>query len=149
MSKKAKIILSVDDSFLFGIKRTPNDPGRDGKLELLGGGLDKGETPLEALIREVAEEEPSSIVADKIAHLEPTPMKITVDDDRQFIFHMAITKEELDGITLNTKEHYGYRLMERSAVVSAPKLDLSVFTRKTVKIFAELRRLNLFPYHVD
>ncbi len=146
MSNISKIILSQDDSILFAIKRAPHDLSKDGKLELPGGGLDKGETPLQGLIRELAEEEESGLVADKVSLLQLTPIKIMIEADGHFVYHMAVTEEELAKIQMNTTEHYGYRLIPRSTIISSQGMDPLVFTRRTVKIFYELKRLGCFPF---
>lgn len=96
MSKISKIILFQDDSFLFVVKRAPHKPIKDGKLELLGGTVDRGETPLQGLVRELVEEEGSSLVANKAAVLQLTPVNIAVEGDNHYIRHMAVTGKELE-----------------------------------------------------
>ncbi len=149
MRKISKIILFQDDSFFFGIKKAPHEPMKDRKLELLGGGVDESETPLEGLIREVTEEEESALVANKVSLLRLTPVKITVEGDCHFIYHMAITAKDLERIRMSAEESYGYRLIPRATIMAAQPMDYSVFTRRTVKIFTELKRLRYFPYDLD
>jgi hypothetical protein len=146
MAKIAKIILFVEDSFFFGIKNSPRDPNKDKKLELLGGGVDKGETALQALIRELAEEEQSGLVADKVAALGLAPTEIKIEGTPHVMYHMEITATELENMRMNTSEHHGWRLIPRSTITTPERLDLAVFTRRTVKIFDELKRLKHFPY---
>jgi hypothetical protein len=148
MSKISKIILYMDDDFFFGIKRAPNNPAKDSKLELLGGGLDKGEKPLHALIRELKEEEESALLANKVAVLRPSPVEIVLEGDRHFIYHMVITKKELEGIRMSTHETYGYRLIPKATIITREGVERSTFTRRTVKIFDKLRNLRYFPYDV-
>lgn len=147
MREISKIILFGDDSFFFSIKRESCDSIKDGKLELLGGGIDKNETPLQGLIRELAEEEESALIANKVALLQLTPVEIMVEGDRHFIYHMAIAGEELERIRMSTKESYGYRLIPRSMIMDPLGVDHLVFTPRTVKIFDELKRLSYFPYN--
>jgi len=146
MSKISKIILFRDDSFFFSIKKAPHEPIKDGKLELPGGHVDEAETPLQGMIRELAEEEESGLIADKVALLRLTPLEIMVEGDPHFIYHMAFTGKEMERIRMSTKESYGYRLIPRSTIADPQRMDYSVFTRKTLKIFNELKRLRYFPY---
>jgi hypothetical protein len=139
----SKIILFQDDCFFFGIKKAPHEPSKDGKLELLGGGVDEGETPLEGLIRELAEEDESALVANKVALLRLTPVKIVIEGDSHFIYHTAITANELERIRMSAKESYGYRLIPRPTIISPEPLDHAVFTRRTVKIFDVLKRVKI------
>ncbi len=146
MGRKSKIILSLDDTFFFSIKKAPNDPARDGKLELLGGGVAKGEEPFQGLIRELKEEEESASVANKVARLQPVPVEIVVEDDRHFIYHLAIEEKDLEGIRMSSHESYGYRLMPKGTITKPGQLERLIFTRRTVKIFHKLRKLRYFPY---
>lgn len=147
MANVSKIILYHRDMFFFARKRTPRKPDKDNKLELPGGRLDKGETPFEALIRELAEEEESGTVAEKAAALGLTPVEIAIKKTRHFVYHMPLSEEELERIRMNPEENYGYRLLNRALVMDPDRMgDRWLFTRRTVQIFAELRRLGLFPY---
>lgn len=147
MSRISKIILFVDDVFIFGVKRVPRQPAKDRRLELLGGHVEKGETPLEGLIRELEEEESSALLANKASAAQLSPVEIKVGGDRHFIFRMPIVDDELDRIALDSEEHYGYQPIPR-AVVMDPELmkDGSVFSARTVKIFSKLRQSGYFPY---
>lgn len=146
MRKIAKIILFKDDSFLFAVKMAPQDPVKHKKMELLGGGVEKGETPLEGLVRELTEEEQSSLLAHNAANLNLSPIEILIDADTHFIYHMPISGKDLEGIRISSQENEGYRLISGSAIRAAKKLDSEVFTTRTVKIFDKLRKLRSFPY---
>jgi len=150
MRKIAKIILFVDDEVLFAIKKAPHESAKDGKLELPGGGLEKGEQPIQGLCRELVEEEASQLVARKVAVLGTKPVEFKVEGDHHFIYHMPITHRELARIRMKSEETYGYKLIPRSTIENPAAMDdQSVFTRRTVKIFHELRRRNHFPYGRD
>lgn len=148
MKQVSKIILYVGDSFVFGIKRVPQKPNKDGKLELFGGRVDKGETPLQALIREIREEEQSGVAADKIVQINPDPVEFKVGGDLHFIYQMPLTDHELKQLQINPEENYGYSLVERSIIKDSEQMaDESTFTPRTVKIFKKLRKLRHFPYN--
>lgn len=147
MAKVSKIIIFHRDVFFFTRKRSPRKPDKDDKLELPGGRVDKGETPFEALIRELTEEEESGTVAEKAAELGLTAIEITIRKTRHFIYHMPLSEEDLGSIQMNPEENYGYRLLKRSIIMDPDRMnDRSLFTRRTVQIFAELRRRGHFPY---
>jgi len=146
MSRISKIILFDEDSFFFAIKRVPSNADMDRKLELLGGGVDKGETPFQGLIRELAEEEESAVIAHRVAILQLSPVRIVVEGDRHFIYHSAITGKELEKVRMSDKEHYGYQLIPKSTIMAPDGINRSLFTRRTVKIFSALRRIGHFPY---
>jgi ADP-ribose pyrophosphatase YjhB (NUDIX family) len=150
MRKIAKIILFLDDAILFAVKRAPSESLKDGKMELPGGGVDKRETPLQGLVRELAEEEESGVVAAKAAGLRLQPIELTVEGDRHFIYHMPLARQELEKIRMKSEETYGYKLASRANILDLSYMnDELVFTRRTVKIFRKLRRLNHFPYDRD
>ena len=115
-------------------------------MELLGGGVAKGEEPFQGLIRELKEEEESASVANKVARLQPVPVEIVVEDDRHFIYHLAIEEKDLEGIRMSSHESYGYRLMPKGTITKPGQLERLIFTRRTVKIFHKLRKLRYFPY---
>ena len=147
MAKISKIIVFLDDDFFFSVKKVPKHPARDRKLELPGGRVDKGEMPLDALIRELAEEEQGGVLAGKVARLQLTPVDFKVGGDRHFIYHMPLAGDELQRVQMNSEEHYGYRLIPGSTIRDPGRMeDESVFTRRTIKIFAKLRRRQYFPY---
>lgn len=147
MRQVAKIIIFLNDALLFSIKRAPRKSGNDGKLELLGGHIEKGETPFHGLIRELAEEDEGSFIANKVALLRLTPVEITVEGARHFVYRMPIAESELQSIRMNPMESYGYRLIQMSRIMDREQMsDRSLFTRRTVKIFAKLRCGRYFPY---
>lgn len=150
MRKIAKIILFLDDAILFAVKRAPSESAKDGKLELPGGGVDKRETPLQGLIRELAEEEESQVVARKAAELRLQPVEFTIEKDRHYIYHMPIAPHELEKIRMKSEETYGYELVSRPKIMDPSYMsDQMIFTRRTTKIFHTLRSLKHFPYDRD
>jgi len=132
----AKIILECGDRLLFSIKRAPGKPQKDQKLELIGGHVEDGETPLEGLIRELQEEEESGILAEKVRSLEPIPDDIPVQNTCHYIFRMPLSEGDLRHIRHSPSESHGYRLLHRSQ----PVVDPLRFTPKTIDIFAALER---------
>lgn len=146
MRKVAKIILFRDYSFLFAVKLAPQEPAKHRKMELLGGGVENGETSLEGLVRELTEEEQSSLVASKVAKLNLIPIEIEVEGDPHFIYHMPITGKDLQGVRIRSGENEGYRLIPRSTIMDTNRLDYKLFTPRTVKIFEKLRSLRSFPF---
>lgn len=138
MEPKAKIFLRFGDTLLFSIKRSPFCPQKDQKLELVGGGIEMGETPMEGLIRELAEEESSGILAKKATLEVPQSRKVFVADEPHFIYDMAITQTDIDQLRMNDTESYGFQLLHKSELADDPVR----FTPKTLGIF---RALGLIP----
>jgi len=130
----SKIMLICDDKLLFSIKRSPGKPEKHDKLELIGGGIKKDETPFQGLIRELYEEESTGILARKASKQIPDARRIMVKDKPAYIFKMTIDKNDIKQIQMDPKESLGYRVIHKSEVINDPKR----FTPKTIRIFRSL-----------
>lgn len=146
MSKRvSKILLGTPQGYLLSRKRAPRHPHKDGLLELLGGGADGGEGPLEALRRELREEEPSGELVRRVDERGlGEPAEITIDSDPHFVYRLELDEDGahlLDLFTHDPQESYGLELVPRSVLEDRDQLALLLgrFTPRTRLIFAALR----------
>jgi hypothetical protein len=134
MQSVAKVFIQQGEKYLFSLKRAPGKPAKDGKLELLGGKIENGETRIEGLLRELQEEEKTGVLARKAATLRMNPKFICLKGQDNFIYRMEITPEELQGVEMDGEESYGYEMLKEADFADDPDR----FTPKTRKIFRAL-----------
>lgn len=138
----AKIFLRLDDHYVFSKKRAswlPEDAAAR-RLELIGGTVVDAETPFEALIRELGEEETSGTLAEKARTLRPTPRQIVVYGEPHYIYRMTISDDEFQRMIHDPEESYGFDLVPEAVIADREKLreNAARFTRKTQGIFQAL-----------
>lgn len=136
----SKILLTCGDLYVFSIKKSPQSPHKDRRMELFGGNADPGETPFQGLIRELQEEEESGILAKKAASLKLKPVKtFMIDEKMQCIYAMVLDEREMKVLRAHPDESYGIKTITKQFFdIEMTPIDLDGFTPKTVKIFHEL-----------
>ena len=138
----AKVFLRLDDHYVFSQKRAPWLPedAAARQLELIGGTVVGGETPFEALIRELGEEETSGTLAEKARALRPAPQQIVVYGEPHYIYRMQITGDEFERLVHDSEESYGFDLVPEAVIADREKLreNAARFTWKTQGIFQAL-----------
>jgi hypothetical protein len=138
----AKIFLHLDDHYVFSQKRAPWLPedAATRRLELIGGTIVGDETPFEALLRELQEEETSGMLAEKARTLRPTPQQIVVYGEPHYIYRMTISGDEFERMIHDPEESYGFDLVSETVIADREKLreNAARFTWKTRGIFQAL-----------
>ena len=136
----AKLFIRASSYYIFSNKRKRSSHKNDHRLELIGGQIESGESPLEALIREVGEEELSRIIAAKTKKQFPKCKRVVVDKEDHFIFEISVNDDDFKNMRHNDRESYGFVKVEVNIIDEKDKLrtNLSRFTPKTGKIFHAL-----------
>lgn len=97
--KRIALLFIVIDNKVLLFKRSPEETTNAGKYGMLGGHIEKGETPEEALVREVKEEAGVEIEPESFKKLKTYEM----DNVQLNVFH---TNEfDVENIELDKKEH--------------------------------------------
>ena len=144
MDKVAKSLVFVEDGgeklVLLSLKKKPHKKS-DRKLELLGGHLDAGESSLEALIRELIEEETSGVLAKKMTTAQPEPVEIVDAGAQHFLFELCISKAEYGELIASSEESYGFQLVSLSDLFT--DVVQKKLTRRTRAILAGLKKVGV------
>lgn len=120
-------------------KRARKSQKKHGKLEMLGGHLKPEESPLQALIRELREEEASGLLSAKVRSVSPEPREVDAGGARHYLFDIEISYEEFTRLQPSPKESLGFRLVP-TAELEAGKhhARLTPKTRKILNALAEV-----------
>jgi hypothetical protein len=140
LKRVSKILLLVDNHYVFSEKRAPESSEKDHKLELIGGALNEDESAFQGLIRELQEEEQSGLLSKKAEKLNLSPKEIVVKNEPHFIYRMEISNAEYKEMIHSTDESYGFHLVQDNIILDKNELreNISRFTPKTIKIFQAL-----------
>ncbi len=95
---------------LMSRKRAPGER-KHGRLEFLGGHLDPGEAPFEALLRELGEEELSGTLAAQARRLRPTAFSADGPGVPHHLYEMAIDAADFDALLFDPEESLGLVLV--------------------------------------
>lgn len=136
----SKLILRTKSYYVFSRKRKPETLESDDRLELIGGHIEGKETPLEALMREAREEEPSGIVAARARQLRPSCKRIMVGTEKHFIFEILLDDANFEHLKHDPQESRGFVKVEAETLDRRDELkrNLARFTPKIRKIFGAL-----------
>lgn len=118
-------------------KRAPGKPEKHGKLEMPGGRLEPGETPRQALVRELREEEATGRLAEAAERQLARPREFVADGEAHHLFDLEILEEEYRQLRPSLKESLGFELVPRKQAEEG-ELDARL-TPRTREIFRELR----------
>lgn len=133
----AKALVSVERKkfLLFSRKRAPGTD-KHGRLELLGGHMDGGESPLEALVRELAEEEATGTLATRVRKSKPSSTAIPLSDAVYHVFRIGISLDDYLTLEPGHGESLGFHLVPLSLMTK--RRLRSHFTDKTVELFTSM-----------
>ena len=108
-------------------------------MELFGGNVDPGETPLQGLIRELKEEESSGTLAKMASKRKLEPVSTFILDEKmQCIYAVEMDEKKMKRLKAHPDESYGIRILEKRIFDAPETIDLDTFTPKTVRIFYNL-----------
>lgn len=124
--------------YVFSIKNAPGKR-KHNHLELLGGKIKPGEHPLQALIRELEEEEANGILADRIRAQEPEHQNtIQIGKRPYYIFDVSISFDDYLNIRHSPKESLGFKLVPEPMLKRVDfQQKLTPRTRTILKRLAE------------
>lgn len=122
---------SGDSGFLMSLKSVPG-PAYD-LLEFLGGRHDPKEEPLDAMIRELAEEEMSGKLSRLVEAQSPKHYLVKTEEAKHFLFSLRISEADYFQLEPNPEESLGYELVYRSEFKTREP-----FTPKTRQILNNL-----------
>ena len=135
----AKVIVRVEKGeacyYLFSRK---NAPGHDkhNHLEFLGGHLEN-ESPIEAVVRELKEEEKTGLLAARLSGQQPAE-QVKIDGVDHHIFRVTISHDEYLSLRHDPHESLGFELVPVSALRG--KKVQAELTRKTRLILLALQQ---------
>ena len=104
----AKVLITVtggDDQCLFSRKRADGSR-RDNKLELLGGHIDDGEKPIQALLRELGEEEKSGTLKKLMAQADSSFEELWIGGADHYLFRINITEVDFAQVEADPRESH-------------------------------------------
>ena len=137
MKKVSKVFIKIEGGeetyFLFSRKYKESNQESHGRLELLGGEIEAGESPQEGLIRELKEEDTSHTLRGKI--LRDDPQEIRISDEPHYIYEIAITWNDFSKLRHKQDESFGFELVP-IGILSQDAFERDV-TPKTKKILRE------------
>jgi hypothetical protein len=136
----AKLFIRTEAHYIFSSKRKPGSSKSDRRLELIGGRLEAGESPRQALIREVQEEELSGTIAAKVKNQQLNCKRVNISRQKHFIFEVWVNEDDIKRLMHNEVESYGFSKVEEEIINEKDELraSLSRFTPKTRRIFRAL-----------
>ncbi len=134
---KARIVV-VQNGVRFALLSRKNAPGKrkHNGLEMLGGHLDENESPIEALLRELREEERTGELARIAEAGAPGFDTRIVDQAPHHLFELTITHEQYLSLEADSGESLGFEMLtERDLANGRIEAELTPRTRKILRVF--------------
>ena len=139
---KARIVVVDQESEHWALLSLKNAEGKrkHGKLEMLGGHVGQDESPLEALIRELGEEEQTRFLSERVRTLEPEPLTLHAGGALHHLFELEISEQEFTGLRHDPKESLGFELVRMSELEAGEHWDRITWrTQRILEALAERR----------
>lgn len=110
----AKVLITVTNGasrFLLLSRKRAEGQRKHGRLELLGGHIGRREGPFDGLVRELAEEEGTGVLAEHARSIEPRPREVPLRDAVYHTFQLTISFEDYLTLTPDPRESLGFLLV--------------------------------------
>ena len=125
---------------LLSVKRAEGET-KHGKLEMLGGHLDGDESPIEALLRELREEEDTGLLAEKVSAEPPPHLSMDVAGALHHVFCFDLDDADLAHLQHNPAESLGFELVRTAELEAGMHRDrLTSRTRQVLEALQQLRK---------
>jgi 8-oxo-dGTP pyrophosphatase MutT (NUDIX family) len=135
----AKLLATISrdgaDLVLLSRKRA-SAKSKHGRLELLGGHVEPGEAPLDALVRELAEEERTGALAGRVRTARPRGRIVRLRTALYHVFPITLSPEEVAVLRPGEHESLGFQLVARAEL--GKKRVREQLTEKTRELFRRL-----------
>lgn len=142
---KARIVV-VRNGVRFALLSRKNAPGKPkhNQLEMLGGHLDAAESPIEALLRELREEERTGELARSAEADKPGFDTRLVDRAAHHLFEMTISEEQYSSLEPDSQESLGFELVSE-VDLSSGRIEeaLTPRTREILRVFGAIAKQRL------
>jgi len=131
---KVRIVLVADGDTraLLSRKRADGKPNH-GKFEMFGGHLEPGELPLQALLRELEEEETTGTLAKLVEHAGPQARTAVVDEAVHHLFEVELAATDCAELRHDPKESMGIARIPTTELAAGEHWD--DLTWRTQRIF--------------
>ncbi len=134
---KARILVIRDDGCWSLLSRKRScDKRKHGKLEMLGGHLDGKESPIEALIRELREEEKTGKLASYVERHSPSHQTKVAGRATHHLFEFTLSNAKYEQLKHHPCESLGFELLPTSELNARQHWKrLTHRTRKILEAF--------------
>jgi NUDIX domain len=131
---KARIVFVREDSeWALLSRKNARHKRNHGLLEMLGGHIESGETPLAGLVRELGEEERTGGLAAHVARSAPESRMKVVDNADHYLFEVRLPFAEFEALDHDPEESLGFELVAMRELINGTRTD--ELTWRTQRIF--------------
>ena len=132
---KVRIVVRRDgERWCLMSRKRSNDKKKHNKLEFLGGHLQAGDSPADALVRELGEEEKTGTLVRLVEAAAPRPASLDVKGMPHFLFEIEISEAETAQVEPDPRESCGFELvLEHDLEAGTLQQQLTPRTRQILK----------------